>query len=109
MSMHVTNSATGLYMENVWLWMADHDMDDSSVMQITIYAGRGLLSKAELESCGCTEQLLNITCFTDTSLSIPRTSLPDRYRRRLPITILMLRVHFLWLGHSVILTLELGN
>lgn len=43
MSMHVTKAATGLYMENVWLWTADHDVDDPAVTQITIFAGRGLL------------------------------------------------------------------
>ncbi|KAF2878306.1 exo-beta-1,3-glucanase-like protein [Massariosphaeria phaeospora] len=44
-SVHVTKWATGLYMENVWLWTADHDLDDSrnNNTQITIYAGRGLL------------------------------------------------------------------
>ena len=43
MSMHVTKSATGLYMENCWLWTADHDVDDPALTQITIYSGRGLL------------------------------------------------------------------
>ncbi|CZR68353.1 related to beta-1,3 exoglucanase precursor [Phialocephala subalpina] len=43
LSMHVTSSATGLYMENVWLWVADHDVEDPALTQITIYAGRGLL------------------------------------------------------------------
>jgi glucan 1,3-beta-glucosidase len=43
MSMHITKSASGLYMENVWLWVADHDVEDPSLTQITIYAGRGLL------------------------------------------------------------------
>jgi glucan 1,3-beta-glucosidase len=42
MSMHITPSASGLYMENVWLWTADHDIDDPSNTQITIYNGRGL-------------------------------------------------------------------
>jgi len=42
MTMHITPSASGLYMENVWLWTADHDIDDSSNTQITIYNGRGL-------------------------------------------------------------------
>ncbi|RDW84364.1 hypothetical protein BP6252_01954 [Coleophoma cylindrospora] len=42
MSMHVTKSATGLYMENCWLWSADHDIDSSSNTQITVYSGRGL-------------------------------------------------------------------
>ncbi|KAH8601293.1 glycoside hydrolase family 55 protein [Bisporella sp. PMI_857] len=48
MSMHVTASATGLYLENVWLWVADHDVEDATVRQITIYAGRGLLIESTL-------------------------------------------------------------
>jgi len=43
MSMHITASASGLYMENNWLWTADHDIDDSENTQVTIYNGRGLL------------------------------------------------------------------
>ena len=43
MSMHVTASAAALYMENVWLWTADHDVDDPNLTQITVYTGRGLL------------------------------------------------------------------
>ncbi|KAK6210577.1 hypothetical protein LQW54_006060 [Pestalotiopsis sp. IQ-011] len=43
MSMHVTSRAAGLYMENTWLWVADHDIEDPSNAQITVYAGRGLL------------------------------------------------------------------
>jgi glucan 1,3-beta-glucosidase len=45
MSFHVTTWGAGLYMENNWLWTADHDLDDASNnnTQITIYAGRGLL------------------------------------------------------------------
>jgi glucan 1,3-beta-glucosidase len=45
MSIHVTEWSAGLYMENNWLWTADHDLDDASKnnTQITIYAGRGLL------------------------------------------------------------------
>lgn len=44
MSMHITKFASGLYMENNWLWVADHDLDDAlnKNTQITIYAGRGL-------------------------------------------------------------------
>ncbi|TPX18892.1 uncharacterized protein E0L32_011444 [Thyridium curvatum] len=42
MLMHVTGAATGLYMENNWLWTADHDMEDQSNTQITIFSGRGL-------------------------------------------------------------------
>ncbi|KAI1811036.1 pectate lyase superfamily protein-domain-containing protein [Poronia punctata] len=42
MLMHVTSKATGLYMENTWLWVADHDIEDKENTQITIYSGRGL-------------------------------------------------------------------
>ncbi|KAI1502122.1 pectate lyase superfamily protein-domain-containing protein [Biscogniauxia marginata] len=42
MLMHVTKEATNLYMENTWLWTADHDIEDSNNTQITVYAGRGL-------------------------------------------------------------------
>ena len=42
MSMHVTKQASDLYLENCWLWTADHDLDDPTSTQITIYAGRGL-------------------------------------------------------------------
>lgn len=43
LSMHVTPSASGLYMENCWIWTADHDLDDANSTQITVYSGRGLL------------------------------------------------------------------
>ncbi len=42
-SMHVTPEAGNLYMENCWLWVADHDIEDLNMTQITVYAGRGLL------------------------------------------------------------------
>ena len=28
LTMHVSKNASGLYLENVWLWTADHDLDD---------------------------------------------------------------------------------
>lgn len=43
MSMHITSSASGVYMENAWLWTADHDLDSASNTQISVYSGRGLL------------------------------------------------------------------
>lgn len=43
LDMHITESAAGIYMENVWLWVADHDADDAGLTQISVYAGRGLL------------------------------------------------------------------
>ncbi|KAK5118314.1 hypothetical protein LTR62_002827 [Meristemomyces frigidus] len=46
MTMHLTKSSSGLYLENVWLWVADHDVEDPQLRQITIYAGRGLLDES---------------------------------------------------------------
>jgi len=43
LTMHLTKSSSGLYLENNWLWTADHDVEDPMLRQITIYAGRGLL------------------------------------------------------------------
>ncbi|KAI1798684.1 glycoside hydrolase family 55 protein [Daldinia bambusicola] len=43
MSMHISKSAARIYAENVWLWVADHDVDNSALTQIKVYAGRGLL------------------------------------------------------------------
>jgi len=42
-SVIVTSTARNLYMENTWLWVADHDAEDPQLRQITVYAGRGLL------------------------------------------------------------------
>lgn len=33
--------------ENNWLWVADHDIEDPNLTQITVYAGRGLLIESE--------------------------------------------------------------
>lgn len=43
MSMHITSAASNVYLENVWLWTADHDLESPSNTQISIYSGRGLL------------------------------------------------------------------
>ncbi|EER45681.1 LysM domain-containing protein [Histoplasma capsulatum H143] len=47
--MHITDSSSA-YMENVWLWTADHDIDDldwqdnnNTLVQTSIYTARGLL------------------------------------------------------------------
>ncbi|KAL8724959.1 MAG: hypothetical protein Q9181_006594 [Wetmoreana brouardii] len=39
-SMHVNTGAEGLYMEKVWLWTADHDLDDPVFTNITVYSGQ---------------------------------------------------------------------
>lgn len=42
LGVHISKSASGLYMENTWIWVADHDIEDPTLRQITIYAARGL-------------------------------------------------------------------
>ena len=43
MSMHITPSAKNLYVENSWMWVADHDIDDSNSTRINIFVARGVL------------------------------------------------------------------
>ncbi|GJC97654.1 glucan 1,3-betaglucosidase [Colletotrichum higginsianum] len=43
MSMHLTRASSNVWMENCWLWIADHDLEDPDYKQVTVYAGRGLL------------------------------------------------------------------
>ncbi len=45
-SLHITKSATALYMENVWLWTADHDLD-SIFTNISLYSWRGMYIESE--------------------------------------------------------------
>ncbi|PYH91880.1 hypothetical protein BO71DRAFT_442889 [Aspergillus ellipticus CBS 707.79] len=40
--LHITPEANG-YFENMWLWVADHDIDDAANTQITVGVARGLL------------------------------------------------------------------
>lgn len=40
--MHITSGASG-YFENVWLWTADHDIDNLLNTQVSVYNARGLL------------------------------------------------------------------
>ncbi|ESZ92473.1 glycoside hydrolase family 55 protein [Sclerotinia borealis F-4128] len=48
MSMHITEHASGLYLENNWFWVADHDIEDPDLSQISIYAGRGLYCESKV-------------------------------------------------------------
>ncbi|QGA21686.1 hypothetical protein EYB26_009397 [Talaromyces marneffei] len=43
MSLHVTSSAKNVYLENNWIWTADHDLDDPKDTRISVYTGRGAL------------------------------------------------------------------
>lgn len=49
MMLHLTNSSNG-YFENVWAWVADHDIDDATNQQVTVAVARGIL----IESAGPT-------------------------------------------------------
>ncbi|EPS32683.1 putative exo-beta-1,3-glucanase [Penicillium oxalicum 114-2] len=45
--LHLTPSSTA-YMENIWVWVADHDLDESTQDQIDVYAARGILIESQL-------------------------------------------------------------
>lgn len=47
MSMHITRPARNVYLENVWLWTADHDLDDGRDTRLSLYTGRGLLVEGQ--------------------------------------------------------------
>lgn len=47
MSMHITSSARRVYLDNVWLWTADHDLDSGNDVRISVYSGRGLLVEGQ--------------------------------------------------------------
>ena len=42
MQLHVTSSGS-VYLENTWMWTADHELDLADHNQINIYTGRGIL------------------------------------------------------------------
>ncbi|CAN8097098.1 unnamed protein product [Discula destructiva] len=44
MMMHITESASNLYLENTWFWVSDHDLEIGAFsQQIDVYNGRGVL------------------------------------------------------------------
>jgi glucan 1,3-beta-glucosidase len=49
MMLHITSGANG-YFENMWAWVADHDLDDASNTMVTVACARGIL----IESSGPT-------------------------------------------------------
>jgi glucan 1,3-beta-glucosidase len=46
MQLHITKNSNGLF-ENVWLWTADHELDQEDHAQIDIYNGRGMLVESQ--------------------------------------------------------------
>ncbi|KAJ5738694.1 hypothetical protein N7493_001849 [Penicillium malachiteum] len=46
MLLHVTEKASA-YLENTWMWTADHDLDLAAHAQINVYTGRGILIESQ--------------------------------------------------------------
>lgn len=46
MMLHLTTNLNG-YFENIWAWVADHDIDDPANIQVTIAVRRGILVESE--------------------------------------------------------------
>jgi len=46
MSLHLGKTSQGVYLENVWAWVADHDIEDATLRRTTVYAGRGIFSES---------------------------------------------------------------
>ncbi|KAF7359324.1 hypothetical protein MSAN_01274800 [Mycena sanguinolenta] len=46
MALHLTRDSTA-YLEGMWVWLADHELDQDGVSKLTIFAGRGILSESQ--------------------------------------------------------------
>ncbi|KFZ19602.1 hypothetical protein V502_03566 [Pseudogymnoascus sp. VKM F-4520 (FW-2644)] len=46
LQLHLTSSSSA-YLENIWAWTADHDLDITSQAQIDVYSGRGILIESK--------------------------------------------------------------
>lgn len=44
--MHITSKASA-YLENVWIWTADHDIDTAYQAQVNVFSARGLLVESQ--------------------------------------------------------------
>ncbi|KAF5669029.1 beta-1,3 exoglucanase [Fusarium heterosporum] len=44
---HITAPAGGLFTENCWFWVADHDIENQKYERIAVYSGRGVLVEAQ--------------------------------------------------------------
>ncbi|KZT68172.1 glycoside hydrolase family 55 protein [Daedalea quercina L-15889] len=45
LGLHLTSSSNA-YLEGTWVWLADHDLDDTAQTQLSLYSGRGILSES---------------------------------------------------------------
>ena len=105
LTMHITSGASGLYMENVWLWTADHDIDDPNLSQLDIYVPRGMYIESttgtfwlyvDIFPCESflfslsvffmlrvtSDQQLWHSCGTSHALPIPTCKHPERFHGR---------------------------
>ncbi len=72
MSLYVTESASGLYLENNWFWTADHDIDANyGGNQITIYTGRGMLIESTAGNIWLYGTAVSFTSIIEPMLSCP--------------------------------------
>jgi glucan 1,3-beta-glucosidase len=46
MMLHITSESSG-YFENMWAWVADHDLDDALNTQISVAVARGILVESQ--------------------------------------------------------------
>ncbi|KAJ6553926.1 glycoside hydrolase family 55 protein [Mycena vulgaris] len=46
MALHLTRDSTA-YLEGMWVWLADHTLDEDGASQLTIFSGRGILSESQ--------------------------------------------------------------
>ncbi|KAJ7197153.1 glycoside hydrolase family 55 protein [Mycena pura] len=46
MALHLTRNSSA-YLEGMWVWTADHELDEDGVSQLNIFSGRGILSESQ--------------------------------------------------------------
>ncbi|KAI0700911.1 glucan 1,3-beta-glucosidase [Cytidiella melzeri] len=46
MGVHLT-SGSSAYIEGMWVWLSDHDLDSGGQTQVSLYSGRGIMSESQ--------------------------------------------------------------
>jgi len=46
LGLHITSGASA-YLEGLWVWLADHDLDAANSPQLTLWSGRGIYSQSQ--------------------------------------------------------------
>ncbi|KAL8276347.1 hypothetical protein RQP46_011272 [Phenoliferia psychrophenolica] len=68
LGLHVTPGASGMF-ENMWMWAADHDLDDQGQGQVNSYSARGVLIESTAPSW-----------FVGTANFQPKPAVPSPFR-----------------------------